>query len=397
MKKYILPFILVFLIISCNSVKSTEKALNSGDYDKAISLSINNLKRNKTKEKNQPYVTTLENAFKKVKERDEKRIVFLKKENSAEKLEMIYELYQQLKNRQESIKPLLPLKNLATGRNAEFNMRNYDNDLLNVKKDYSEYLYQKALVIYKQGEQDKYKYRTAYSDLKYLDNVNSNYKDVRNLINEAYDRGADYIAVFVKNETRQIIPRRLEEELLALDTYGLDDLWSVYDAGENNKIKYDYRLELNLVQINISPERVSKKEIVREKQVKDGYKYLLNKQGRYVKDSLGNRIKVDKILNLRCKVFKTTKFKRSSIVGVVKYIDNYSNRLLNEFSIESEFVFEHGFATYRGDKRALDTPLYNLVNARESRFPTNEQMIYDTGTDLKEKFKYIITRNRFTR
>lgn len=397
MKKYTLHFILIFLLISCSSVKNTQKALNSGDYDRAISSSINHLKRDKTKEKNQGYITTLENAFKKAKERDEARISFLKKENRPEELGTIYALYQQLNNRQERIKPLLPLRNLARGRNAEFDMRNYDNYLLAAKRNYSEYLYDKALVVFKEGLQDKYQYRIVYKDLQYLEKVNPNYKDVRSLINKAHDRGTDYIAVSVKNQTRQIIPRRLEDELLALDTYGLDNLWTVYHAERNPQIKYDYRLELDLVQINVSPERVHEKEIVQEKQVKDGYKFLVNNQGRHVRDSLGNRIKVDKFVNIRCKVFKFTQYKRSSVVGVVKYIDNYSNRLLNKFPIESEFVFEHVFANYRGDTRALDTPLYNLINKKEVRFPTNEQMIYDTGTDLKEKFKYIITRNRFTR
>jgi hypothetical protein len=29
------------------------------------------------------------------------------------------------------------------------------------------------------------------------------------------------------------------------------------------------------------------------------------------------------------------------------------------------------------------------------QFPTNEQMIYDSGQDLKQKLKSIITRNKF--
>lgn len=397
MKKIILQCFLIFLIISCSSVKTSQKALNSGNYDKAISLAIANLTRNKTKEKNQPHVVTLENAFKKVKERDEARITFLKKENSPEKLKTIYTLYQQLNNRQERIKPLLPLRNIAAGRDATFEMRNYDNDILIAKEKFSAYLYSEALIIYNQGQQDKYKYRVAYDDLQSLDRIHPNYKDVRNLINEAHNRGTDYVSVSVRNRTRQIIPRRLEEDLLALDTYGLDNLWTVYHAQKNNQIRYDYRLELNLVQINISPERINEKEIIKEKTIKDGYKYLLNDQGRYVKDSLGNKIKVAKFIKTRCKVFKIKQFKSSSIVGVVKYIDNYSNQILNKFPLESEFVFEHIYANYKGDTRALDTPLFDLVQVKRVRFPTDEQMIYDTGTNLKEQFKFIINKNKFSR
>lgn len=391
MKKIILQFILIFSVISCSSVKKTQEAINSGDYDKAISLSIKNLKKDKTKEKNQPYIAMLSNAFKKVKERDEASIAFLKKENRPGNLETIYYRYKQLKNRQERIKPLLPLKN------AEFQMGNYDNEIIHAKEKFSKYLYDNALVIFKNANQDKYAYRTVFKDLKYLDKINPNYKDVRSLINEAHDRGTDYVYVSVKNATRQVIPKRLEDDLLAMDTYGLNDLWTVYHAQRNRQIKYDYNLELNLRRIIISPEKVHEKEIVKEKQIKDGVKFLLDKRGNFVKDSLGNKIKVDKFIKLRCEIYQFTQFKSSSIIGVVKYIDNYSNRLLSKFPIESEFIFEHAYANYDGDRRALDTSFSNLIELKEVRFPTNEQMIYDTGADLKEKFKYIITRNKFRR
>ncbi|TYP99193.1 hypothetical protein C7447_102514 [Tenacibaculum adriaticum] len=397
MKKITLLFLITLTIVSCSSVKSTQKAINSGNYDKAISLSIENLKKNKTKEKNQPYVEMLVKAFKKVKERDEARIAFLKKENRPENLESILNLYQQLNNRQERIKPLLPLKVLATGRNAEFKMRNYDDELIATKAELSEYLYNNAASAFNDASQDKYRYRAVFEELQYLDRINPNYKDTKNLMDEAHDRGTDFVYVLVKNETRQVIPRRLEEDLLAMDTYGLNDLWTVYHAQKNRQIKYDYNLELNLRRIDISPEQIHEKEIIKEKQIKDGYKYLYDEKGNIVKDSLGNKIKVDKFKKIRCRVYKFTQNKSSSITGVVKYIDNYSRQLLKKFPIQSEFIFEHAYANYDGDRRALDDSFTNLIQLKEVYFPSNEQMIYDTGTDLKEKLKYIITRNKFNR
>jgi hypothetical protein len=37
----------------------------------------------------------------------------------------------------------------------------------------------------------------------------------------------------------------------------------------------------------------------------------------------------------------------------------------------------------------------DLIRFRVVPFPTNEQMIYDSGQDLKEKLKFIISRNKF--
>ena len=396
MKKTTLLLVFVALILfSCNSIKTTEKAINSGDYDKAISLSVKNLAKNKYKEKNQPYVLMLSNAFKKATDRDLSRISFLEKENNPQNLKTIYNLYQRLNNRQERIKPLLPLKLVSSGRNADFDLVNYHNNIIESKENYSNYLYESGVALLKTGSRNKMNYRRAFDELKYLDKVSPNYKNTRSLLEEAHVKGTDYVFLSVSNETNQIIPRRLEDDLLAMDTYGLNDLWTVYHSRKNNQIKYDFDLELNLRRIDISPEQIREKEIIKEKQIKDGFKYLKNDKGVFVKDSLGNKIKVDNFRKIRCQLYRFTQFKSSKVVGVVKYYNNSSDQLLESFPIQSEFVFEHSYANYDGDRRALDESFFNLTKLKSVRFPSNEQMVYDTGRDLKERLKNIITRNKF--
>ncbi|MDY0779667.1 hypothetical protein [Tenacibaculum sp. IB213877] len=395
MKKTTLLLLVVSFMVACSSVKKTQQAINTGNYDEAINLSIEKLRKDKYKEKNQPYVVMLSDAFSKVTERDLDRISFLEKERNPENLESIYRLYQQLNNRQERIKPLLPLTDASTGKNVAFNLANYDDDLIDVKEDLSEYLYNNALDLLERKNTNKYDYREVFNNLQYLDKINPNYKDVRTLLDEVHFKGTDFVYVTVKNQTRQIIPRRLEQDLLAMDTYGLNDFWTVFHAQKDRNIKYDFNLELNLRRIDISPERINEKEIIKEKQIKDGFKYLLDNKGNVKKDSLGNDIKVDKFKTVRCRVYQFTQQKSSAITGVVKYIDNNSRQLLESFPIQSEFVFEHSYANYDGDRRALNSALSDLIELREVRFPSNEQMVFDTGTDLKEKLKYIITRNKF--
>ena len=46
------------------------------------------------------------------------------------------------------------------------------------------------------------------------------------------------------NNTDKVIPKRLEDELLNLNTYGLNNLWTEY---HNNRIQnqiYDYQMEV---------------------------------------------------------------------------------------------------------------------------------------------------------
>jgi hypothetical protein len=393
MKKIIL-FILAFTCItSCSSVKNTQKAINDGNYQKAIDIAISNLKKNKFKKGNQPYVLMLEDAYVKANKRDVDQIKFLIKENNPDKIEGIYGLYEGLKSRQEIIKPLLPLYISELKREANFNFRDYDNEIITYKNKLSDYLYAKVNKLF--NDDNKFSYREAYDDLNFLEKINPNFKDVRNLINLARERGLDYVIVTVKNQTQKFVPKRLRKDLLNFDTYGLNDLWTVYHGVRNQNINYDFALELNLRSIQVSPEQIREKEIIENKEIKDGYTFLLDDNGDYVLDKNGNKIKVDKMVNVRCRIYQFVQFKTVKVVAQVKYIDNYTKQIINTYPIASQFDFQHTYANYKGDKRAIEDEFIDLIELSRVPFPTNEQMIYDSGEDLKQKLKYIIVHNKF--
>ncbi len=71
--------------------------------------------------------------------------------------------------------------------------------------------------------------------------------------------------------------------------------------------------------------------------------------------------------------------------------------MIDAFPVTSEFVFDYIYANYNGDKRACDQNYYQYFDRRAVAFPSNEQMVYDTGEDLKVKIKTIITNNKFRR
>ena len=392
--KKITYFLFALLIISaCSSVKTTQEAINSGDYDKAIALAVKNLRSNKTKKGNQPYIPMLKDAYKKATDKDLSRIKFLKKDGNPENLERIFNLYQALNYRQEMIKPLMPLYYLSNGREAKFKFKDYSSDIIQSKNKLSELLYAKAKGLF--NSNNKYDYRKAYDDLTYLDKITPNYKNTRNLIEEAHAKGTDYVLVSMKNKTRKIIPKRLSKDLLNIDTYGFDDLWTVYHSVKDKNFRYDYGLELTLRDINISPEQIREKQFVKERQIKDGWKYLLDKDGNQVIDDKGKKVKVDKTINVRCELYQFTQFKSAEVGGQVKYTDLATKQLLKTFPIKSQFVFEHNYATYNGDKRALAKSFLDMIILRAVKFPTNEQMVYDAGNDLKQHLKDIVRRNKF--
>lgn len=394
MKKITLLLTFFVLITSCG-VRQTRESLTSGDYDSAIQNAVEGLRNRKDAKGKQDYVYLLEEAFAKAKERDLRNIATWFKDANPNNLEKIFNTYQQLNNRQEMIRPLLPLKLLKEGRNAIFPFDDYTDQIVSSKNALSKHLYDnsKALLLSK----DKMSIRRAYDDLVYLDQLSPSYKDVAKLMDEAKFKGTDYVSVFTKNETNMVIPVRLQNDLLDFSTFGLNDKWTVYHSNRLKDINYDYGLIVNFREINISPEQIKEKEFIKEKQIKDGKKPLVNAQGQQVKDSLGNVIMVDNFKTIRINIYEFRQFKSTQVTAKVDYIDFKTNQLIDTFPLASEFVFEHIYSTYNGDRRACDDSYLPYFDRRAVAFPSNEQMVYDSGEDLKAKLKDIIVRNKFRR
>ena len=96
MKKLLLSLFALVIIIACSSVKQTEEALNTGNYNQAINIALKNLRTNKEKKGKQAYITMLESAYAKANQRDLARIDFLTKDGNKAQLEEVYNIYQQL-------------------------------------------------------------------------------------------------------------------------------------------------------------------------------------------------------------------------------------------------------------------------------------------------------------
>lgn len=391
MKKSIL-FLFLFIFSACG-VKQTQSMLTSGDYDGAINRAIEGLRTNKNAKSNQDYVYLLEESFVKAKERDEEAIQLLVKENNATNYERVYDLYKQLMARQDKIKPLLPLKLLKENRNALFPFKDYTDELLASKTNFTSYLYQNAKKLLTSS--NKLDCREAYDDLVYLDQLNPNYLDVRKLIDEAQFKGTDFVYVSTKNDTQMIIPSRLQDDLLDFGTLGLNDKWTVYHSKKQSGITYDFSLVITFRAITLSPEQVKEKQFTKEKQIKDGTKPLLDANGNNVKDQNGNNVLVDNMKTVSVSIFEFTQFKSCQVTAKVDFIDQRTTQLIDTFPLSSEYVFNYVYANFNGDKRACESNYYTYFDRRAVPFPSNEQMVYDSGEDLKAKLKAILTRNKF--
>ncbi|MBC3847989.1 hypothetical protein H8K90_16460 [Winogradskyella echinorum] len=367
-----------------------ESAISNGNYDQAINDALRKLENNKDKKRKQDYIVMLEDAYYKVLEEDLKHVAHLKKDGNPEQYKTIYNIYLDLEARQNAIKRVMPLKINGKTLNLQFN--DYSSEIVDYRYKTSEYLIDQGITLL--DSEDKYNARKAYDIFRYIERINPNFEETRSLMTEAHQKGTDFVHVSIMNNTNQVIPQRLETELLDFNTYGLDQFWTEYHAVTNETIAYDFAMQLQLMRITISPERINERQLLREKQIVDGWEYQLDTNGNVMKDSLGNDIKIDKIINVRARFVEVIQTKSAQVIADVVYTDLKQNQVIDNFTIESGFVFENVFGRVRGDRRALNRDDRNLLRQQQILFPSDEQMVYDTSEDLKLKLKGIIKSYR---
>ena len=109
MNKITPALIVLFFIAACSGVKQAQNQLSTGNYDETVAITADKLRNNKDAKRKQEHIYLLEEAFAKAKQRDLANIDLWVKEGNPQNYEKIYETYIQLNNRQEKIRPLLPL------------------------------------------------------------------------------------------------------------------------------------------------------------------------------------------------------------------------------------------------------------------------------------------------
>ncbi len=390
MKRFLLLSVLVSVLVSCSAKKQMESAISNGNYDQAISEALRKLENNKDKKRKQDYIVLLKDAYYKVLEEDLQNVAHLKKDGNPEQYKTIYNIYVDLEERQNAIKRVLPLK--INGRTLDLKFNDYSTEIVDYRYKTSDYLIDQGITLL--DSEDKYNARKAYDIFSYIEHINPNFEETRSLITESHLKGTDFVNVSIVNETQQIIPQQLEAELIDFNTYGLDQFWTTYHAKVDETIEYDFAMQLQLKHINISPERINERQQLRERQIVDGWTYQLDANNNVAKDSLGNDIKIDKIINVRARFFEVLQTKSAQVIADVVYTDLKQNQVVDAFTIDSGFVFENVFGRYRGDERALSKNDRTLLRQRQMRFPTDAQMVLDTGNDLKLKLKDIISAYR---
>ncbi|MAT89168.1 MAG: hypothetical protein CMC35_00630 [Flavobacteriaceae bacterium] len=385
--------IVVLLFIGCNSVKRTQKMVTRGEYDRAIDLAVKKLQKDRISEKSEAQKLLLEEAFRKAVADDKRQLTKLQQESNPAFSRAIYYRYLDLDARQQAIRPLLPLNSAIQNRTLSFVMIDYTDELIASKRALIDYLYDEANYYY--GLQTISDYRTAYNIFCEIEELSPNFKDTRQLRDDARFGGTDFVIVSLVNQSGAFLPYRLERDLLDFNTYGLDTFWTEFHASPNPSVDYTYGIDLRLRELWVSPDQVSEQTFRRSKQVVDGYEARLDRNGNVVRDSLGNPVQQERLITVRASVTYTIQQKAARVGGEVMYFDLLGNQQIDRHPLGSEFIFENRFAKFRGDERALTDEDRRFISGNFIPFPSEEQMLVDTGTQLKQQLRERIERQSF--
>lgn len=368
------------LLLAC---ASSEKLLQRGQYDKAIEKSVKKLRKDPGKEKE---LNVLKEAYSKANSFDMDRISFLEMEGRSENYMEIYTLYQRLDHRQDRI------KTLPSSLLREFEIIEYDEQLIGSKEQAAEVSYQQGVEYLELGGRENA--RQAYYEFERVLSLYVNYKDTEQLMEEAQYLGTNQVLFVIENNSESVLPERFDAELRKIGLSELNDRWIQYSVYEDESLEYDYFIVLDIKDIVLSPERIDRETFRNSKEIQDGTKYVLDENGNVKKDSLGNDMREPNIITVTAEVTESRQWKEATIGGSVDYINLRTDQLVKTQNVSVTFVFEHFSATFSGDERALTEESEDLIGIEPIPFPESEIMLMDAANLLKENTKDIIFSNR---
>jgi len=280
------------IIITIGACASPQKLLETGNYDETISVAVSKLAGKKKKKTE--YVQALEEAFAKATDRDMKEADRLKSENRPENWARINDIYQRIRRRQDMISPLLPLVD-ERGVKAEFRFVRTNDLEKEARENAAAHHYDRGKELLEEGRRgSKSSARAAYNEFGKITEYFQDYKDRRELMQEARNLGTVRVLLTIENEAPVVLPNEFEEIVTSMGVKDLNTEWTVFYNRNTNQAPIDYRVVMRITRIQMQPALVKEREFEETKEIEEGFEYVLDSRGNVMKDSLGNDIKVPK-------------------------------------------------------------------------------------------------------
>ena len=378
-------FILTLLVAGCGSSK---KQLQKGNYDAAIDKAVKNLRKDPDDAKQ---IDILTQSYRIANDQDNERIRYLKMEGRPDSWDEIYQTYSALNNRQSLVRTVTPLNN--NGRTVDFPYIDYMPEMVGAKRKAADFYYAHGNELMKNGLKESY--RQAYNEFMRAKQYVGDYEGIDNKLQDARYLGMSRVFISIRNSSVLKFPQEFEQDLLALDLPRLNSDWVEYHTQNlNENTKYDYFINVNVKNIAVSPDQTIQRDSVIKRDVEDGFRYILDKKGNVMKDSLGNDIKEVKYKTLQCALVETIQSKACRIDGDIEVIQVNPDKVLKKDPIGAQSAFENISSRALGDIGALNQQQLDRTKSSVIPFPTDIEMVLRCSESLKLAIRGAIENDR---
>ena len=383
--KDLIPIISIALLTT--GCASLDKMIDQGNFDAAIQKSIKKISgKRKLKQK---HVVAIEEAFHKANNQDISDAKRLFESAQSVDWEKSIAIYDRMLRRQRSLQPLLPIVS-KNGHHAKFNFVRVDPLRRAAVEKFLTLIYDEVQQYMSQARQGKkLAARKAWTALNKLTAYDHDYADIFTLRREARELGTTHVFVSLLNRMR--MPLRESDKRMLLQESFTDRKWIEYHFNNNTGATPDLEMTITLEAIEFTPERFVEQLYQDQKEIEVGFDYVLDERGNVKKDSAGNDIKVPKLQMVYADVVKSHQYKAAMIEGYLKVKDVLVGHV-DHFPIQSNIVFEHFGATYRGDERALSPDTKKLLRTSVVPFPSDRVMMRDALLGLDDVIKKDVLR-----
>lgn len=384
MKRYLLYILCVIAFASCVTPK---KLIQNDRYDDAVTALVRKLKKKPKKQKN---ILRIQYAYRKANEVDNGRLEFLRKEGRPENWEEIFAIYEKIRRRQNRVKGLPRLVDQKTRSVIYFDYVNVDQEMIHAKQKAAEFVYAKAVRDLDAG--GRANARIAYNGFKRVKEYYKDYKDTDALMEKARRAGISHVLFSIQNQSRVLLPPDFEKELKKSTMSDASWMWVDIDVNAVRGRTYDFNVVLNITHIDVLPERVKESRYTETREIEDGWVYLKDKKGNVKKDSLGNDIKVPKIVRIQCDVIETIQLKDATMRGQLEIVNNASGELVKRLPVGADSHFEHVSLAAFGDLNALSKEQRRMLG-NPVPFPDDFGMLMMCADILKDNTKKQVSDN----
>lgn len=384
--------VLLLLLLIVSSCASPERLLRQGQNERAFDAALKQSSKKRPKDK---HILALEEAYARMQAANQSRIEYLLMSGQPEIWPEINRLYRTIGARQQKIQNIQPLFISSEIRYAHFPTIDLTVAELESKQKAADYYYALALQNIELARTgDKHAARKAYDDLVKIDQYYRHFRDKEAFKAEALQLGINRIHFSMVNQSGAILPPGFQEELFRINTSDLQSRWVEIYRTRPEGIVFDYEVVTRIQRLDISPEVVREREYIDEKEIEDGFQYVLDPKGNVMKDSLGNDIKIPKYTTIRATVLEVHQRKSALVGGVFEIVDKRKGEPVVTAPLRSEAIFENFAATFRGDRRALSKESLNRLGNQPLPFPTNPDLVLQAAHQLKPFIRKSIVDNR---